>query len=197
MTGIALVRLACNRTIGERLARLHCDLPQGQPAQCLDRRLDVILLADGNAAAGEDQVVVLRCQAQRLNGRLAAVRHHAQISQLATQALQQGPQEEPVGVVDGAGLHLLRRDRTRHHQFVAGGKKRNARTPRHLQPVQPDVRGQTDIGRPQPLALRQHHRAACHVLAGAPDPLAPVWHAVDAHDLLARRRRRRPAPALR
>jgi hypothetical protein len=76
---------------GQRLAGLDGDLPHIEFAFGLDGRLDVIFLADRNAAAGHDQIVVGR--RRRSASRVASsVSSTAEVTHFAAHAFEQGAQ---------------------------------------------------------------------------------------------------------
>ena len=63
--------------VRKRFARLHADAPQIQATQLLHGRFDVVFFTHAHAAAGQDQVVVLRGGLQCFNRRSAVVGHDA------------------------------------------------------------------------------------------------------------------------
>jgi hypothetical protein len=132
-----------------------------------DRRLDVIFLADRNAAAGDDQVVIGRRAPQGIAGRFEIVRHGAEIAHFAAQAFEQGAQGVAVGVVDGARWQRL----ARLHQFVAGEKDANAHATINRQFRQAGRSGQRDVLRAQLDARLEDFGADRNVFAGAADVL--------------------------
>ena len=101
---------------------------------------------------------------------------------------QQAAQEEAVRVVDGARLHRLGRDVARHHQFVAGGEQRHART--RAPPAtrsRPMLAARPMRGRAQAFAGAPARRAAArHVFAaGGGSTGRRAGTRVDAHACLA------------
>ena len=128
----------------------------------------MIFLADGNATAGQDQVVAGRRGAQRGARRLARIGHDAEVIDRAAQAFEQGTQGVAVGVVDAARLERL----AGHRQLVAGGKQRHAQAAEHRQLRCADRSGDADMRGRQPRPGRQYLGAGGDVLAAAADPFA-------------------------
>ena len=96
----------------------------------------------------------------------------AAVDDLGVEAMQQGGQHRPVGVV-----HLARPQRRRRgRDFVAGGEHRDAQPAAHLGADKAQGGEQADIGRHQAPAGGQRERAAGDVLAGR----AAVGAAADA-----------------
>jgi hypothetical protein len=124
--------------------------------------LDVIFLAGGNPAAGQDQIVAARSRPQGLRQHRAIVTQDAEIAQLAAQPRQQRHQHETVGIEQLPGGTAT----ARRHQFVAGGKHRDADAPFHIQMRQPERGGERDILWPQPAARHQRRMPRSNVLAG-------------------------------
>ena len=72
-----------------RPARPHGDLPERHVTQLLHHGLGEVGLADADAAAGDDRVASLRGLTECGFQQLGIVAHHAQIHDVAAQALQQ------------------------------------------------------------------------------------------------------------
>jgi hypothetical protein len=132
----------------------------------------MVFLAHGDAAAGDDHIVVHGGIGQRGNRGLAVVGNNAQIRHLAAHAQQQCTQEEAVAVVDAARWHVLRRHGAGHDQFIAGGEQGHTRLACHLQAGKAHAGSQTQVGRREAGAGLDHGRALRDVLARAANPLA-------------------------
>ena len=102
----------------------------------------MVFFTHRHAAAGQNQVVVLGCGAQRGFGGFAPIGHDAQVADLTAQALQQRTQEKPVGVVNGARLHGLGRNLAGHDQLIASREQGHAGARRHFQACQANAGGQ-------------------------------------------------------
>jgi hypothetical protein len=160
----------------------------------------VVLLADRDAAAGQDQVVVCRGGAQAGTRRVARVGHDAKVVDHAAESFEQAAQRVAVGVVDAARLERL----ARHRQFVAGGEQRHAQAAEHRELRQPTEAATPTWACGEARAGGQHFGAGGDVLAAPADPLAGMRHMVHGDGIAVMRtapasppRRRRPAPARR
>jgi len=146
----------------------------------------VVFLADRDAAAGQNQVVVLACALESGHRGIQPVGHYAQIGHAAAEPVQQGLEEEAVGVIDSAGFHVGGRNVAGHDQFVTGGEQGHARPPGDLQPVKADAGGQAERGRAQAGAAVQHHRARGNVFTAAANPLPRPGLSPDANARMQR-----------
>jgi hypothetical protein len=83
-----------------RPPRAHGHPPHVELAELLHRRLDVVLFADGDAAAGEDQIGAFGAVRQRRFGGVQGVGDDAEVDGLAADPGEQGAEQGAVGVVD-------------------------------------------------------------------------------------------------
>jgi hypothetical protein len=128
---------------GQRAARAHADLPEGDVAQARHDLLGVVGRADRDAARGDDGVGVLAGLAQRRFQRLRVVAHHAHVDDVAAQALQHAVDGVAVAVVDAALIQRLA-DRA---QFVAGREEGHAQAPLHRHLGHAERGQQAQVGR--------------------------------------------------
>eukprot|EP01022_Parablepharisma_sp_SALTPOND_P029697 TRINITY_DN743_c1_g3_i1.p1 TRINITY_DN743_c1_g3~~TRINITY_DN743_c1_g3_i1.p1 ORF type:complete len:1024 (-),score=374.04 TRINITY_DN743_c1_g3_i1:652-3723(-) len=166
--GFALpcIRAASHLAEGQRLARLHGDLPQVDAPFGFHGRLDVVFLAHRHAAAGDDEVMLARRLAQGLAGGGQIVGDDAVVADLAAQLLQQAAQQETVGIVDGARLQGF----ARHGQFITGEEHRHPHAPQHVQAGLADGCRQSQLLRTQAGPDGQDGAALADILADIAHP---------------------------
>ena len=75
----------------DRPSRLDRQPPEIEPAELLDRGLDMVLLAGRDAAGGHDQIVPGGCRGERIGQRGGAVRADAEIADGAAEARAAAP----------------------------------------------------------------------------------------------------------
>ncbi len=133
---------------------------------------DVVFLAHGDAARGDDEVGALRGLGEGGNHRVVGVRQDAHVQHGAALRAQQPGDGVPVGIVDAARCE----GGARLAEFVAGGDHRHAQRARHAERGPTSRSGLAQVLRAQAPAGAQHGLAGAYVLAR----LAPVVAAPDA-----------------
>ena len=124
----------------------------------------MVLVAGRNAAGRHDQVMRLRGTLQRLPQLHRIVAQDAEIGDPPAHLPDQRRQDEPVGVVDGAGGQ----GRSRLHQLIAGGDDGDPQRGANIQPGRSDRRSQADILRTQPASGGQDHGIGADILPSLP-----------------------------
>ena len=168
---------------GHRPPRLDGDAPEHQAADALDRAAHEIGFAGGDAARGDDEIVIGGGSGERAPQRVGIVAKNAEIGHGCAEPLQQSAQQIAVGVVDrGAAARGSRLD-----HFVAGGEDRHFKPPPHLDIRDAERGGERDVLRLQHGAGRQHDMTGGHVFAGKP-PIRAEFQALRHGDAIALRR---------
>ena len=170
-----------------RAAGAQRDAPEDLvDAERLQRRLDVVVGTDRDAAGEDEHVGLLERRGDRLAGLRLGVGHHAGAQHLRAGLRRQRGERRGVGVVQLAGAERL----AGRDELVAGGQHDETRPARARDDSASGHHGDPDLGRAHPRARRQDGDAAAHVVAGRSHVAARVdvvleGHAiaVDGHEL--------------
>ncbi len=121
----------------------------------------MVLVAGGDTAGGQDQIVGACDLLQAVRHRGAVVPDDAEIAELAAEPGQHRRQHEAVGIEQLRSRALA----ARRNQLVAGRKYRDAKPSRHIDMGQTEGGGKRDILRPQPAACLQRRLAERNVFS--------------------------------